>query len=123
MTNIAIRDDIIRSIEKFAQEQGTNTEALVNEWLQWQLALKREQRIREEAARYRAQHSVLFPVYAGQYIAMLNGELLDHDPELGPLYHRIRERYGDAPVLMTPVTPEPMPVANMRSPRWGDTEE
>jgi len=123
MTQIAVRADIARSIEKLAHEQGTDAEALVNKWLQWQLALAREQRIREEAARYRAQHSALFPVYAGQYIAMLNGELLDHDAEIGPLYQRMRERFGDEPVLITPVTAEPLPVLNMRSPRLADPTE
>ena len=123
MDTIPIRADLIQSVEKLAQEQGTNAESLLNEWIQRQLALARERRIREEAARYRAQHSALLPIYGGQYIAMRNGEVIDHDTELGVLYQRVRERYGDEPVLMTPVTPEPMPVGHMRSPRLADTNE
>jgi hypothetical protein len=123
MTAIPVREELIRSVEKLAQEQGTNAEALVNEWIQRQLALAREQHIRAEAARYRAQHSALLPRYAGQYIAMRNGEVLDHDPEIGPLYQRMRAQYGDEPVLITPVTSDPMPVINMRSPRRADPPE
>ena len=123
MTPIAVPDELIRSVEKLAHEQGTNAEALVNDWIRRQLGLAREKRIREEAARYRTQHSALLPVYAGQYIAMRNGEVLDHDADIGTLYQRIRAKYGDEPVLITPVTPEPMPVLNMRSPRLADTPE
>ena len=108
----------MRSVEKLAQELGTTAEALIIEWIQRELGLAREQRIFEEAERYQAQHSALLPIYGGQYLAMLNGEVLDHDADLGPLYQRIRAQYGDEPVLITPVTPEPIPVLNMRSRRW-----
>jgi hypothetical protein len=117
MIPIAIRDELVRSIEKLAQEQGTNAESLVNEWIERQLSLAREQRIREESARFRAQHDRLWASYAGEYVAMRSGEVLDHSPDVNALYLRIRERYGDEPILIAPVTEAPTPTYQMRSPR------
>lgn len=115
MLPITVRDDLFHSVEKLAQEQGTSAEALITEWIERELA--REQRIFEESERFQAQHSALLPKYTGQYIAMRNGDVIDHDADLGPLNQRIRERYGDEPVLITPVMDEPIRVFNMRSPR------
>lgn len=117
MIPIPVRDELIRSVEKLALEQGTNAEALVNEWIERQLALAREQRIREESVRFRAQHSALQATYAGQYVAMRDGEMLDHDAEVQALYLRIRERFGDEPILIAPVLDSPMTTYQMRSPR------
>jgi len=117
MNPIAIRDELMRSVEKLAQEQGTDAESLVNEWVARELALAREQKIREEATRFRAQHSALQAAYPGQYVAMRNGELLDHGSDVQALYQRIRARFGDEPVLIAPVTDSPTPTYQMRSPR------
>jgi len=116
MIPIAIRDDLIRSAEKVAQEQGTDVASLVNEWVERELALAREQKIREETVRFRAQHSALQTQYLGQYVAMRSGEVLDHDADVNALYLRIHDRFGDEPVLIAPVTESPTPTYDMRSP-------
>ncbi len=123
MTSVPVRDDLMRSIEKLAIEQGTDTEALVNAWLERQLALAREQRIFEETERFQAQHSALLPLYAGQYIAMHNGAVVDHAETLASLYERVRARFGDEPVLITPVMAEPIQTFNRRSRRLAKTTE
>ena len=117
MIPIGVRDELIRSVEKLAQEQGTDTQSLVNAWIERQLALAREQRIRDESVRFRAQHSALRAAYAGEYVAMRNGEVLDHGADVRGLYLRIRERFGDEPILIAPVTDSPTPTYQMRSPR------
>ena|SRR5258707_27720 len=117
MIPIAIRDDLIRSAEKVAQERGTDVASLVNEWIERELALAREQKIREESARFRAQHSALQAKFLGEYVAMRSGQVLDHDADVHALYLRIRDRFGDEPVLMAPVTDSPTPTYQMRSPR------
>ena len=118
MIPIAIRDDLIRSAEKVAQEQGTDVASLVNEWVERDLALVREQKIREESVRFRAQHSALQAKFLGEYVAMRSGEVLDHDADVHALYLRIRDRFGDEPVLIAPVTDSPTPTYQMRSPRF-----
>jgi hypothetical protein len=117
MTPIAIRDELIRSVEKLAHEQDTDAETLVNEWIERQLALAREQKIREESIHFRAQHSQLRSAYPGEYVAMRNGAVLDHGADANELYLRIKARFGDEPVLIAPVMDSPMPTYQMRSPR------
>lgn len=116
MTSVAIRDDLIHSLEKIAQEQGTDVDSLVNEWVRRELALAREQKIREESSRFRSQHSALRAAYLGEYVAMRNGEVVDHAGDLNELYLRIRARFGDEPILIAPVTDESIPTYSMRSP-------
>ena len=67
--------------------------------------------------RQMAQHETLREHYAGHYVAMRDGKVLDHDPDIATLYHRIHQQYGDAPILIAPVTEHPMPIYEMRSPR------
>ena len=43
MVPIAIRDELIRSVEKLAQDQGTDAESLVNAWIERELASLAEQ--------------------------------------------------------------------------------
>jgi hypothetical protein len=50
----------------------------------------------------------LMAQYAGRYIAMRDGAVLDHDTDLTALHARVRAQYGDAPILIAPVTPEPI---------------
>ncbi len=72
---------------------------------------------REEAA-YRAMHSELFERYAGQYVAVFNGELVDHDADELALYRRIDKRYPHDVVLMKQVEKSPEKVYHIRSPRF-----
>jgi len=71
---------------------------------------------REQQA-YEAQHSQLLEEYAGQYIAMYQGEVVDHDEDSGGLWQRVRKRYGKEPVLITPVLQEARQTIVVRSPR------
>ena len=118
MVPIPVRDDLVRSVEKLAESQGTNAETLVNSWIEQQLALAREQGIRAEAEQFRAQHAALLAAYAGQYVAMRQGEVIDHDHDGATLYRRVRARFGDEPVLVAPVNASPTPTYHLRSPRF-----
>jgi hypothetical protein len=115
MINVVIREEIFEPIRVEAEQEKTSVESLVNEWLGRQLALVREQKIREESARFRAKHAQLRARYSGEYVAMRNGEVLDHDPEARELYLRIQQRFGEQPVLIAPVSDQPTATFNVRS--------
>lgn len=60
-----------------------------------------EQRtVAREFAAYSAMHSDLVKNYLGQYVAIHNGELVDHDLEFSDLHQRIRQRFGRQTVLV-----------------------
>ena len=117
MITVSIREDLFEPIQQIARQERVTIEVLVNEWLTRQLSLAREQKIKEEAVRFQEKHTELLTQYAGEYIAMQNSEVLDHDMNLRELYLRIKSRYKNAPILITQVTSNPKPVYSVRSPQ------
>lgn len=80
-------------------------------WLEQRHLIEVEQRL------YEKQHQQLLVEYAGQYIAMYHGEVVDSGADDAELSRRIRSRFGNAPVLITPVLDEPIQTFVVRSPR------
>ena len=71
---------------------------------------------REEAA-YQAMHHELYRTHAGQHVAIYGGQLVDHDTDGTALYKRVRHKYKDKFVLITPVEETAQEVYVVRSPR------
>jgi hypothetical protein len=117
MTTIALHPQLAKQLNVEAKRQQTSVEALVNDWLEENLRERRVKKIQEESKRFQAKHAELYAQYAGQHIAMQEGVVLDHDADLLNLYDRVRARYGDEPVLITPVTAEPIQTFRVLSPR------
>jgi glutamyl-tRNA reductase len=94
-------------MEQAAQETQATPEELLAEALRrylWELSRRK---IAEESKAYRRQHADLKTRYLGQYIAMLKGEVVDHDADFQALWQRVRQRFGRTPVLITQVREEP----------------
>jgi hypothetical protein len=72
---------------------------------------------REEAV-YRAMHVELMAKYAGQYVAIHEGKLVDYDESELALLKRLNARYPDQVVLMRQVRPLPESDLQFRSPRF-----
>ena len=60
-----------------------------------------ESRISVEAAAWYARSDAEREPYVGQYVAVLRGEVLDHDDNRLALAQRIRARYPETPILIT----------------------
>ncbi len=71
---------------------------------------------REEAA-YRTLHMELMNSYAGEYVAIYQGKLIDHDQDEIALLRRLDAHYPEEVVLMKQVRPLPEPELHIRSPR------
>lgn len=74
--------------------------------------------IDQEQRAFESQHSELLQQYRGCYIAMVDGQVIDNDLDRMALRRRIRQRYGEAPVLITLVDEEPIQTVRVRSPRF-----
>lgn len=74
-----------------------------------------------EVAREELAYIKLYPQlqeeFAGQYVAIYQGELIDHDTDYGALLERIDARYPDEFVWLTPVIDTPIQTIHLRSPR------
>ncbi|MDE3090556.1 MAG: hypothetical protein KGJ80_14340 [Chloroflexota bacterium] len=64
-------------------------------------------KIEVEVEAYRRKHPRLRARYLGEYIAMHNGRVVDHDRDGSALYWRVRSRFARTPVLVRQVTDEP----------------
>ncbi len=60
-----------------------------------------EARISTEAAVWHARSDVDRAAYAGEYVAVLKGQVVDHDVDQRALAIRIHRRYPNTPVLIT----------------------
>lgn len=76
-----------------------------------------EQRMAREEAAYQTMYDELKTKYAGEYVAIFNGQLIDHDSDELALLRRLDVQYPDDIVLMRKVSAEPEPDLRMRSPR------
>ncbi len=108
MTTVALRPNLIDQLKNEAARRKTSVEVLANDWLEEQLWEAKRKKINEEAERFRAQHAQLLEKHAGEYVAMHDGVVIDHDTDLVTLHNRIRKQYGDEPILMSPVTSNPV---------------
>ncbi len=66
-----------------------------------------QETIHDETEAFWAMHAQLRGQYAGQYVAVYRGSVVDHDGDVSRLERRMRERFGLLPVLIAPVEPAP----------------
>ncbi len=101
--NLNLHDYLLKSItmpehdlkESFAAEDGVDAEELA----------------------FRALHPMLIKKYPGQYVAIMDGQLIDRDMDQLSLYQRVRRTYPDRFVLIAQVQPMAEEVFHFRSPR------
>jgi len=65
---------------------------------------------------YRTMHAELKQRFLGEYVAIHNGELVDHDADRRALSRRVRQKYRSVAVLITPVEEKPEREFLMQSP-------
>ena len=71
----------------------------------------------QEQAAYQAMLPELLAAYENQYVAVYQGDVIDHDADKIALSIRLDESHPDAVVLVRQVTAEPDHVLHMPSPR------
>lgn len=76
-----------------------------------------EARISAEAATWYTRSDAARAPYVGQYVAVLQGEVVDHDVDRVALAQRIRARYPETPVLITAAEARAPREFLIRSPR------
>ena len=117
MLTINLKRDLAEQISSLAGQSQANAEAFVDKALRAYLTQFRREKIRAETKAFNQQHDKLLAKYSDQYVAVHNGQVIDHDQDLRNLHLRIFNRLGHVPVLLKKVTNEPDRELVFRSPR------
>jgi hypothetical protein len=119
MEAIELRDDLREALERGAAQAARSVNDLVNEAVQQYLDRMEREKIETEAAAYEQLHPHLKSDHFGEWVAIHNEQLVDHDPDRLSLHRRVRARYGSTAVLIRRVTDAPIEEVWFRTPSTG----
>ena len=101
------RRGLIERIQHLAQESNRDTTQIVEDAVQAYLDQLEREKIHKETEAFWAMQADLVAEYLGEYVALHQGQVVDHDPDIVCLEQRVAEKLGDVAVLIAPVTGEP----------------
>jgi len=118
MQTVTLKPDVAEQIEHLvaSSEPGADPETIVDRALRVYLNTLRREKIEAETKAFEQQKDALTK-YRGEYVAVHNGNIVDHDSDLRTLHLRVFERFGHTPVLLKQVTTEPEQDLIFRSPK------
>ena len=97
-----ISEELANVIQEEAKSQGKTIEEFLKSAIRRERTLAERRKIEQEQEWWlnlplteRAKHE-------GEFVAVHNKELVDHDKDDAILYARVREKYGKTPVLIMP---------------------
>lgn len=115
-----IPEQLVREAKAAAARRGVTLAAFVSEALAQSLGVDAEGddagNLRAELAWYQTQKRKLLPRYRGQYLAIVDRKVIDHDQDFGVLARRVFKRLGVRPIFM-PKCGDGDRVVNVPSPR------
>jgi hypothetical protein len=121
-TQVLLDANLVESLRQVAAEKGMSLDQVLDESAQEYIRQARRIKLRREQEAYRAMHAELKSKYLGESVAIYNGALVDHAADTLALLHRVRQRFGTAPVLFCEVEDEPEREYMIRSPRLDSME-
>jgi len=110
MTTLVLEEpNLVESLKQVALSQNTKGETLLIQAVTEFLARLAEQKIEQESRAFEKLHYQLLPQYLGQYVAIHQANVVDHDLDLRTLHLRVRQQFGRVPVLLRQVTEKATP--------------
>ena len=101
MPTIVVEPALYSRVEETALEYQSDVGEVFARAARFYLWELDRRKISEESKIYRRRHAELQAQYLGQYIAMRDGQVVDHDDDFQVLHQRIRQRFGRTPVMIT----------------------
>ena len=118
MPTVTLKPELAEQITHFTNGSQSTIDTFVDQAVREHLHEMARQKIRAETQAFEQQREILVETYLGQYVAIHDGQIIDHDPNLLALHLRIFERLGDVAVLLKKVTTEPERDLVVRSRRF-----
>ncbi|MCI0347557.1 MAG: DUF5678 domain-containing protein [Chloroflexi bacterium] len=119
MEAITLREDLRETLERDAEREARSVDDLVNEAVERFLDGRQLRKLDAEIAAYEKMHTQLRRQFLGQWVAVHEQQLVDHDSDVSALYRRVRARYGRTSVLIRRVTERPAEEIRVRTPSTG----
>ena len=116
---LVLRADLRETLERDAEQDARSISDIVNEAVERYVRERQRAKLDKEIAAFEAIHAELRQKYLGQWVAINNQRLVDHDPDRLVLYRRTRSQYGHTSVLLREVTEQPQEEVWFRTPGTG----
>lgn len=123
LQTIDLRPDLTALLSSNARRENKSIGDLVNEAIEYYLEARWREALDREAAAYAEMHASLWQTIPGKWIAMYEGRIVDQDDDPRTLHLRVRDRFGETPVLMCQVGPAPEEEIWMRTLSTGRIEQ
>jgi len=98
---------LVKQIEELASATTQPAERVLATAVQTYLDTVEREAIHADTQAFWSMHPDLVQGYTGQYVAIREGKVVDHDDDVVQLEQRVRAQFGLLPVLIAPVTPAP----------------
>jgi len=89
MTAIDLNPRLFEQVRRIARWQRVTTDELTSRALSSYLDRLEWEKLQSEMDAFQAQLPVLMVAYTDQYVAMHEGQVIDHDADLRTLYSRV----------------------------------
>lgn len=103
MSDIVLGEPLASQIRQEAEAQGIAVEQLIEAALRRYRFEAQRAKINAEALWWRTAPPDMQAQYAGEFVAVHNQQVVDHDRDEESLRKRVRARYGKTAILLTPV--------------------
>lgn len=117
MNTVELGEMTARELAKWARAREVDPSVLADEVIRAYLRAEAHRILEEEDKAFKRLHPELVQSIFGEYAAIHDGELVDHDVDQVALFLRVEERFGGLPVFIRRVKSEPEEVFVVRSPR------
>lgn len=117
MHSIKLDDTTAKALNWLAKRRNVHPDALAVEAIEEQIRAETRRSLEQEAEAFRTLHPQLLQEIPGEYAAIYQGTLVDHDHDVVTLLQRIEDNFPDEPVLVRQVQAEAEPVIHVRSPK------
>lgn len=121
---ITVSSKVYRRILEQAKQSHTNVSDLINGVVASAFVpdasaeTPAQEKMLQEVEAYKNMHTQLASQYANQFVAIHNGQMVDHDADKEALFLRIKKNFPNEIVLQRQVLENPDPVIHFRSPRF-----
>jgi hypothetical protein len=122
MDTITLKPDLLKTLERDAEQEARSLDDIVNEAIECYLRERQRAKLDREIEAYEALHTELKEKHLGDWVAIHDQELVDYDRDRVALYQRIRAQYGRTSVLIRQVTDRPREEVWLRTPSTGRVE-